>query len=97
MGHGAASLWKRRVANTRGITAILVKELFLVNKLYEELTNKTIELYELDVKNELSYVATAGELKINGDLTSEVARETLKTSCDNIKHRIDEIVIAAWT
>ena len=71
--HGAASLWKRRVANTRGITAILVKELFLVNVLYEELTNKTIELYELDVKNELSYVATAGELQIKGDLTSEIA------------------------
>ena len=71
--HGATSLWKRRVADTRGITAILVKELFVVNELYEELTNKTIELYELDVKNELSYVATAGELQIKGDLTSEIA------------------------
>ena len=71
--------------------------MFLVNELYEELTNKTIELYELDVKNELPYVATAGELKINVDLTSEVARETLTTSCDNIKCRIDEIGCAAWT
>ena len=69
-----------------------MKELFLVNQLYEELTNKIVKLYELDVKNELSYVATAGELKINGDLSSEIDRETLKTSCDNIKRRR-----AAWT
>lgn len=74
MGYGAVSLCKRWVANTRGITTILVKELFLVNDLYDELTNKTIEIYELDVKNELSYVASAGELKTNGDLTSEIAR-----------------------
>ena len=37
-------------------------------------------------------MATAGELKINGNLTSEIARETLKTCCDNIKRRIDEIM-----
>lgn len=78
------------MTNTRGITGLLVKELFLVN---DEVTNKTIGLYELDVNNELSYVATAGELKTNTDLTSEVARETLKTRCDNIKRRIDKIVM----
>ena len=72
------SLWKRMVTIARGISTILVKELFRLDDLYNRLERAVNERHELDLKHDLVYVVN------NGLLTPDDQNITLERKRDEL-------------